>query len=283
MRPTPAVSAALLIVVGAGLASRAGAQAQPLAPIRDMGQTVSPAYEGWYKNPDGTFSLSFGYFNRKAKEVVEVPVGPNNYFSPGPADRGQPAVFYPRRNWGVFAVNVPAALPLGEKVTWTLIIRGDTLRVTGHMRANWQIDALEGEAGSGNTPPKVKFTEDGKVGAGPGGVTAGPLTTKVGASVELQAWATDDGNGRTGPATGRGAQIPVTLRWFKHSGPGEVTFADPAPRATGPGGLAVTSAKFSAPGEYVVRLRLNDASGIAGAGHAQCCWSNGFVKVVVAP
>jgi hypothetical protein len=42
-------------------------------------------------------------------------------------------------------------------------------------------------------------------------------------------------------------------------------------------------ATFSAPGEYVVRVRANDASGVAGAGHAQCCWTNGFIKVTVTP
>jgi len=47
------------------------------------------------------------------------------------------------------------------------------------------------------------------------------------------------------------------------------------------GGQATTSATFSAPGDYVVRVRANDASGVAGAGHAQCCWTNGFLKVAV--
>jgi hypothetical protein len=28
-------------------------------------------------------------------------------------------------------------------------------------------------------------------------------------------------------------------------------------------------------------VRANDASGVANAGHAQCCWTNGFVKVTV--
>ena len=32
----------------------------PLAPVRTRGQTVTPAYEEWYPNPDGTFRLSWG-------------------------------------------------------------------------------------------------------------------------------------------------------------------------------------------------------------------------------
>lgn len=274
---TPTVVACLLV------ASIAGAQNQPLAPIRESGQTVSPVFEGWYKNPDGTISISFGYFNRNAKEVIDVPIGPNNFFSPGPADRGQPASFQARRHWGVFAVTVPGDWPVRDKVTWTLVVRGDTLRVPGHLRPNWEIDALQGEAGSGNTPPTLKFSETGTAGAGPGGITAGPLTAKVGAPFELKVWATDDGKGRStvaGPGRGNSS---VTLRWFKHTGAGNVEFANPAPPATGPGGLAITTVQFSAPGEYSLRVRANDASGIAGAGHAQCCWSNAFVRVTVTP
>ncbi len=259
------------------------AQGQPLSPVRESGQSVSPAFEGWYRNPDGTISLSFGYFNRNATEVVELPIGPNNFVTPGPAECGQPTSFQPRRHWGVFAVTVPANWPPRDKVVWTLVIKGDTLRVPGHLRPNWELDALQGEAGSGNTPPALKFSADGKTGAGPGGATAGvPLVAKVGAAVEVQVWATDDGKGRsTIGGVARGGAIPVTLRWFKHSGPGEVTFSDAAPRASGPGGLATTTARFSEPGDYLLRVRANDASGVAGAGHAQCCWSNGFVKVRV--
>ncbi|HKS05905.1 MAG TPA: hypothetical protein VJR92_06295, partial [Gemmatimonadaceae bacterium] len=46
-------------------------------------------------------------------------------------------------------------------------------------------------------------------------------------------------------------------------------------------GSASTTATFGAPGTYILRVRANDASGVDNAGHAQCCWTNGFVKVVV--
>jgi hypothetical protein len=75
--------------------------------------------------------------------------------------------------------------------------------------------------------------------------------------------------------------VPVTLTWLKHQGPGAVKFTPPIARVPVAGGSATTMATFSEPGEYVVRVRANDASGLAGAGHAQCCWSNGFVKVTV--
>ena len=281
MRRLPPLVAGLVLITGA--AAPVAAQSTPLSPIRESGQSVTPVYEGWYKNRDGTYSLSFGYFNRNAKEVVEVPIGTNNFIAPGPADQGQPAAFAPRRHWGVFTVKVPKALAQGEKVTWTLVVRGDTMRIPGHMRPQWQIDALEGEAGSGNTPPEIRFTDGGPAGAGPGGIVGGPVTAHVGKPADLKAWVTDDGNARNSVASGGRQGVPVTLMWFKHTGPGAVSFASVTPRAQGANGLAATTATFSAPGDYMLRLRANDASGVVSGGHSQCCWSNGFLKVSVLP
>ena len=80
----------------------------PLAPVKASGQTVTPAFEGWYKNPDGTFSISFGYYNRNSEEALDIPIGPENFIAPGSQNQGQPTHFEPRRHWGVFAVKVPA-------------------------------------------------------------------------------------------------------------------------------------------------------------------------------
>jgi hypothetical protein len=270
-----------VLALCSGLATPAVAQG-PLAPLKASGQDVTPAFEGWYKNPDGTFSISFGYYNRNAEETLEVPIGPDNFIEPGNRNQGQPTHFEPRRHWGVFAVRVPADFG-DKKVVWTIKIRGKTWAIPGSLHPNWQIDALEGEAGAGNTPPRLKFSADGQEGAGPGGITAGPLTATVGKPLPVNVWAQDDGKGGGSIARdGRGG-VPVTLTWFKHQGPGRITFAPPNPRPNGADGLATTTATFSEPGEYILRVRANDASGIAGAGHAQCCWSNGFVKVTVSP
>jgi hypothetical protein len=87
------------------------------------GQDVVPVYEGWERNPDGSFNMVFGYFNRNYEEEVDVPVGPDNKIEPGAPDQGQPAHFYPRRQEFVFKVRVPA--DWGEKdLVWTLNIRG---------------------------------------------------------------------------------------------------------------------------------------------------------------
>ncbi len=52
------------------------------------GQNVSPAFEGWEKNDDGSFNMMFGYMNRNWEEEVDVPIGPDNNISPGSARSG---------------------------------------------------------------------------------------------------------------------------------------------------------------------------------------------------
>jgi hypothetical protein len=262
-------------------AALAPASAQlPLTTPKSAGQTVTPAYEGWYKNSDGTFTLSFGYYNRNATEVVEVPIGPNNFVSPGAQNQGQPGTFQPGRNWGVFGVIVPSSFGQQKEVVWTLSFRGQTYAIPGMLHPNWQIDALEGEAGSGNTPPVLRFADKGPEGSGPLGITGPPVTASVGQPVPLTVWVRDDGRGATSVAgAGRGAP-PITLAWFKHQGPGPVKFDPPTGRGANTGTQVNTSATFGAAGDYIVRVRANDSS-VAGAGHAQCCWSNGFLKVTV--
>ncbi|MGQ0649842.1 MAG: hypothetical protein ACT4P7_20010 [Gemmatimonadaceae bacterium] len=272
-------SVAVAIIFAEFLNAGPARSQQPLSPVRVRGQSVTPVFEGWYRNADGTYSLSFGYFNRNTSEILDIPLGPANFMSPEGPDRGQPTSFHPRRHWGVFAVKVPA--DFGRKrVVWTLVVRGDSVAIPGSLADGWQIDALEGEAGSGNTPPRLRFSDPGPEGAGPGGIVAGPLTIAAGTPLSIDVWSTDDGSVRTSVASGGRQGIPVTLTWFKHQGPGSVTFGAESPNLDAQG-KATTTATFSEPGAYILRVRANDASGVASAGHSQCCWSNGFLKVTV--
>ena len=274
-----------LIIVGffaiAPLAPTPARAQLPLGAVPASGQPVYPVFEGWYKNLDGSFSISFGYFNRNAEEVLEIPIGGDNFITPGDPNQGQPSHFEPRRHWGVFAVKVPPNFG-GGQIVWTIKVRGETIAIPGSLSPNWQIDALEGEAGSGNTPPALKFDARGPEGSGPGGITAGPLSVKVGVPLALTVWARDDGKASSTVGGERRNSAPVSLTWFKHQGPGTVSFTTGTPPVR-PDGKAATAATFSAAGEYVLRVRANDASGLASAGHAQCCWTNGFVKVIVTP
>ena len=108
----------------------AGAQSRDAPIPYDVGQSASPSFEGWYPNEDGTFSLSFGYFNRNYEQTLDIPIGPDNHFTPGPEDRGQPTHLLPRRHTGMFTVVVPA--DFGDRtLTWSLTAAGETFAVPG--------------------------------------------------------------------------------------------------------------------------------------------------------
>ena len=80
------------------------AQTLPLEPVHESGASVTGAFEGWFKNPDGSFSLLLGYFNRNTKQEIDIPIGPDNRIEPGGPDRGQPTHFLTGRQWGMFTV-----------------------------------------------------------------------------------------------------------------------------------------------------------------------------------
>src|SRR3974390_351572 len=127
----------------------------PLEPLHDSGQSVTAAYEGWFKNPDGSFSMLFGYFNRNLKQELDIPVGDSNRIEPGPADQGQPTHFLARRQWGVFTVTVPK--DFGKKrLTWTITANGQTTSVPLHLDPLWVVEPFE-DAGVGNKPPVGRF------------------------------------------------------------------------------------------------------------------------------
>lgn len=157
------------------------------------GQTIQPVYEGWEQNPDGTFSMLFGYLNRNYEEAPHIAVGANNSFSPGAPDRGQPTHFYPRRQSFVFKVTVPA--DWGQRdLVWTVNHNGKALTALGTLTRNWTLDegvwranrgaGIDGRLGANmalNEPPHVRF------------VGSDNLTARVGEPVTLTVTATDDG------------------------------------------------------------------------------------------
>jgi hypothetical protein len=197
----------MLMAIGASALVAAPVSAQSLSYSR--GQTVSPAYEGFEVNADGSYSLVFGYMNRNWLEELDVPVGPDNYFSftapgglddvaldayePSTADQGQPTHFLPRRNRFTFKVRVPA--DFGEReLVWTLKTQGETRRAFASLRQDLLIDNMviaseTGALGAGrsepetraNVPPVVEVEGDRVIHA------------RVGQPVRLVAKVTDDG------------------------------------------------------------------------------------------
>ncbi len=273
----------LAALAGAGVVASAQ-KVVPAGPRHDSGQSVTPAYEGWFQNPDGTFSLLFGYLNRNYVEQVDVPIGPENKFEPGPADRGQPTHFPPRRAWGVFTVTVPKDFG-SAKLTWTLTVNGETTSIPASLDPLWIIEPLKDA--TNNTPPYLSFSEKGPFVQGPQGQSTS-LAAAVGKPLEIPLWVADDASvapGATKPRT-----PAVTLLWNKFRGPGAVVFSNQRPAVqetqfSGPPntvfhGKAVTAATFSAPGDYVLHVVANDWSGEGGRGFV-CCWTNAEVKVQV--
>jgi hypothetical protein len=277
--------ACLAFIIPAGLAVLS-AQQLLTGPAHDSGQSVTAAYEGWFQNQDGTFSLLFGYYNRNLKQELDIPIGADNRIDPGGPDQGQPTHFLLHRQWGVFAITVPKDFG-SNQLTWTLTVNGVTTAVPGSLNQLWELSPYRDA--NGNTPPFIGFAASGPFVQGPRGQSTSLVTTLPN-PVDLVLWVADDASvvpGATRPKT-----PAVSIVWSKFRGPGSVTFASerptaetadfPAPPATKFQGKAATTATFSEPGEYVLRAQANDWSGDGGRGF-QCCWSNAQVKVTVKP
>jgi hypothetical protein len=157
------------------------------------GQPISAAYEGWEVDADGAKYFVFGYENKNWEEEMDIPVGPDNGFQPGPADRGQPTHFFPRRNRYVFRVPVPSQFSEKDELVWTLTTHGRTSKAYASLRADLVLDAVAkgndtGSSGMSSSPetrankPPVLEIEGSKT-----------RTVKVGQPLVLVAKVTDDG------------------------------------------------------------------------------------------
>jgi hypothetical protein len=135
------------------------------------GQSVSPAYEGWMPNADGSFTMYFGYMNTNWLEEFDIPTGPDNDMEPSGPDRGQPTHFYPRRNPFLFTIKVPKDFGTRE-LTWTITTHGKAERAYASLKTDYQIDnqvisteiggdfgSLRGELRT-NIPPELRVEGD---------------------------------------------------------------------------------------------------------------------------
>jgi autonomous glycyl radical cofactor GrcA len=180
------------------------------------GQSVSPAFEGWWPNDDGSFTLFFGYMNSNWLEEFDIPIGPDNSIEPGGPDQGQPTHFFPRRNPFLFSIQVPKDFG-NKELVWIIAANGKTERAYASLKSDYQIDKqvisteVGGDLGSlrdelrTNIPPVLKVEGDKR------------RSVKVGEPMTLVAFANDPDNlparraqsggarGQTGPAgSGRG-------------------------------------------------------------------------------
>ena len=196
------------------------------------GQVVSPAYEGWRTEPDGSMTMVFGYMNQNWSEEVDIPIGPDNSMEPGGPDQGQPTHFYPRRNPFLFTIKVPK--DLGDKeLIWTLRTNGKTERAYASLKNDYMIDnqvistEVGGDFGSlrdelrTNIPPELKVEGDAR------------RSIKAGAPLTLVAFAKDPDNI---PAR-RGARATTTAAPANPAALANLLYRPPASivPASGPG------------------------------------------------
>ena len=246
--------------------------------VYSRGQAVVPAYEGWEPNPDGSFSLVFGYMNRNLDERLEIPIGPDNRLDPEGPDRGQPTYFLPRRNRFVFRVRVPADFG-DQEVVWSLTSRGETVQAYGTLRPEYVLDGIIvmrdtgffGQWGEGRHNQAPTVAVDG----------ARQRTVAVGEPLSLTATASDDGmpKPRAAPLQmpARFTAIGLRVAWFVYRGRGTaVTFTPeqfktyPDYRSNSPwtpgwmppplpeDGRFPVTATFDEPGSYVLRVMAHD-------------------------
>ena len=235
----------LTVLVALTLAASTSAQ----EPTYQAGQSVSPAYEGWTEDEDGSRHFLFGYMNRNWGEELDVPIGWDNQFSPGQvADRGQPAHFLPRRNRYVFKVPVPAGFDEDDELVWTLRTNGETKRAYATLNQDYFVDNVvimseTGALGNGSSNPELRANRPPAVEL-PGQEV---LTVQVAEPLTLAVRVTDDGvaerDARPVPLTEAGELDLTQLRktgslsvgkinglffaWFPYRGPRAMSFDPP--------------------------------------------------------
>ena len=232
-----------------------------IANVVPRGQPLLPIFEGWFNNPDGTVTASWGYFNMNTEETFHVPIGPDNFIEPSEFDGAQPTYFYPapsergtrRRHESAFAVTVPG--DFSGQVVWTIRFRGATIRSPSSFGTDaYEMLNLESST-SAPVSPRMRIADSAPA-RGRVGPTAGPVTVPVGGSLPLELGL---------DLLGREDSI---VTWYHHQGPGEVTFVEKEflVEGAGEGELELrTLATFSEPGDYVLRATALETRSSFGA------------------
>lgn len=293
LRLTTAILAASLF---AGALVSAQGQMLPSTPKKAFGASISPAYDGWYDNADGTHTFLIGYYNRNWTAEVDVPIGPENHFEPGNPDRGQPTHFRPNRGFGVFTITVPKETPATEKLWWVLTVNGVTQRVPFHRSPDYNITpqqaSEESPGGQYNTPPVLRFSENGPAIQNPVASLSNAIerVATVGVPMRVDFFVEDDAlyaSGSNAPLSEAPRIVEIVVA--KYRGPGVVTVAkDHETMTTVKGGKPAepyagrtsTTVSFSQPGDYLMHVTVNDLSG-PGGGATGCCWTTSLIKVAV--
>ena len=124
------VSILLGILAGSPVLAQEGSE-EPLNPC-----TVEPIFHCAQPMDDGRVIGHFGYRSScpesdKPAEDKYIPIGDENYFTPGPIDRGQPKVFIPGEHVDEFEVEFSAQeIKKGKELSWTVLDAGASIKLS---------------------------------------------------------------------------------------------------------------------------------------------------------
>ena len=288
----------VLLVVLAVVLAGLSVSAQRLS--YSSGQNISPGFEGWETDDDGSRYFLFGYMNRNWDEEPNIPVGPDNNIELGGPDLGQPTHFLPRRNRFVFRVPVPDGFDADDELVWTLTVNGVTDQAFATLRPDYLVDDMiraseHGAIGAGFTNPAIRANTGPTLGI----ESETHRAVRVGEPLTLTAFAEDDGvpkSARPRRPTSTESRLAdrwrprvlgtvnqvtgLRVSWFVYRGKGGVSFDPPQVKVwedprTGayspwaPGfilpdppadGKWVTQVSFDTPGTYVIRGLASDGA-----------------------
>jgi len=266
----------------------------PLEPMPNRGVAVAPLMEGWYDNGDGTYTISFGYFNANV-DTVRVGIE-GSVMEPAEHSGLQPTTFLPGRHQGVFTVTIPESFR-EEDVWWRIHNPSGMVTENPGRVASAFYESDLNPRPHGTEPPLLWFdAEEGEAGAGRGpmGVTDPVVhSARVGEPFTLTVHVRDPSErDRTDPRLRDG--IETRVQWYEQRSPAPVRW-EPHPsmperegnlepqEALIPeeGGTFNVNAIFSYAGEYLLRARADNFGAPDSSAGNQCCWSNGFIRVNV--
>jgi hypothetical protein len=254
--------------------------------IAPSGRPIVPIFEGWFQNPDSSYTLSWSYISMNLEENPIIPVGPDNFIEPAQYNGQQPTYFrqihrFIRRPWNMFMIRVPKDFG-DQTIRWTLRNHGATYTTPGRITHPGYIietpvaPARASSANNGAYAPKMRFSPTAEWAQGLSGVHV-TMSARVGVPPEIPVYVD------AGETIAPRAIEESWLWWLLYSGPtNNVVFSEDEVRIplTNREGVGSTQVTFSEPGQYV--LLVNSIETLRNSFEYHCCWTNGWVTVNVA-
>jgi hypothetical protein len=232
-------------------------------------QPIYLQYDGYVRNPEAkTITFSFGYWNMNHTDIKLQP-GPENAFTPGPADRMQPITLTAGRHR--FACTIVLPDDFKGELRWQVTYNGKTYSSTEKiMNSLYELELSSARRAMAGIDPKTaprnvcanhapSVTVGAAAGRGAGGGDAAGVPdvgddTAGAAETPTASMTVTSDQELNIPAQVQDDDLPrgrtLTMSWKKVSGPGTVTFTSTT--------TATTRARFSAVGSYRLSLSATD-------------------------